>query len=85
MYLFLYDLFVWFNFVAFCVAIADKLMEGALSNWFYITLFAFGGCGSAIACFLIRHRTRSGGAALALIVGVVQLIAVKFLLNHFFA
>lgn len=84
MELFLYDLFIWFNFIAFCVAIADKIMEGSLSTWFWVTAIAFGGCGSAIACFLIRHRTRSGGASVALVLGIVQLIGSQLLLNHFF-
>lgn len=81
MELFLYDLFVWFNFIAFIVAIVDKIMEGDLATWFWITVIAFGGCGSAIACFMIRHRTRSGGAGAALVIGILQLIGVKMLIN----
>ena len=81
MELFLYDLFIWFNFTGFCIAIADKCMAGEITNIMWISIIAFGGCGSAIACFLFRHHTRSGIATVSMIIGVVQVIAVKFLVN----
>ena len=78
MELFLYDLFIWFNFIGFCIAIADKCMAGEITHIMWISIIAFGGCGSAIACFLFRHHTRSGIATVSMIIGVVQVIAVKF-------
>ena len=73
MQLFLYDLFIFLNFAAFCIAAADKHMAGRLRVPFWVSVFAFGGCGSALACFLVRHRTKSGGASLALVLGAAQL------------
>jgi len=81
MELFLYDLFIWFNFIGFCIALVDKCMEGEITTFLWVSMIAFGGCGSAIGCFLFRHHTRSGVATVALILGVVQAIGVTFLLN----
>ena len=82
MELFLYDLFVFFNFIGFCVALIDKCLEGEITAFLWVSLIAFGGCGSAIGCFLFRHHTRSGLAATALVLGVVQVIGVKFLISR---
>lgn len=72
MALFLYDVFITLNFIAFWVTVADKAMEGDLELFFWISI-AFGGCGAALACFLVRHHTRSGLAWVALVVGAIQL------------
>ena len=82
MELFLYDLFVWFNFIGFCIALIDKCMEGDITTFLWVSIFAFGGCGSALGCYMVRHHTRSGLAVTALVVGIIQLIGVKFLIGQ---
>lgn len=84
MELFLYDLFVFLNFVAFCVAVADKNQSGRLKKLFTLSALVFGGCGSAIACWLLRHRTRSGGAFWVTIAGIVQLLGFLWLKETLF-
>ena len=79
MALFLYDLFVFLNFVAFCIAIADKNTAGRLRRLFWISTAAFGGCGSALACFLVRHRTKNGEAYVAVVLGAIQVVLLWWL------
>ena len=77
--LFLFDLVVFLNFTAFCIAVADKSRSGRLRRAFWISAIAFGGAGSALACFLVRHRTRNGEAYAAAVLGALQLALVWWL------
>ena len=84
MELFLYDVFITLNFIAFFVAVVDKCMCGSLSWLFWTVTFAFGGCGSGLACLIVRHHTRSGGAFAAIVLGIVQLFLLRWLRGIFF-
>ena len=81
--LFLYDLFIFLNFVAFCIAVLDKDRFGKMRKAFWISVLAFGGCGSGLACMLVRHRTKSGEAFAACVIGVVQALLVWWIRSFF--
>lgn len=77
---FLRDLYIWINFVAFWVVCFDKWKRGRYEDWFWFVTYAFGGVGAALACFLVRHRTRSGAAYRVLKFALVQFVLFKLLL-----
>lgn len=50
---------------------------GKYKRVFWSFTMGFGAMGSALACFLLRHRTRSGGAGAALLLALVQFFLFK--------
>lgn len=74
---FITDLYIAMNVYAFAAACVDKQHRGKYKRVFWSFTMGFGAMGSALACFLLRHRTRSGGAAAALLLALVQFFLFK--------
>jgi len=80
---FIYDILVWINIVAFVIALIDKIAAGRLSGLFWISALCFGGAGSALSCYIFRHRTRNGDFGVVIFFTVVQ-FGILWLLESIF-
>lgn len=74
---FITDLYIAMNVYAFVATCVDKRHRGKYKRAFWSFTIGFGAMGSALACLLLRHRTRSGGAGAALLLAVVQFFLFK--------
>lgn len=76
---FLTDLYISMNVYAFVATCVDKASWGKHKKMFWAFTIGFGAVGSAAACLLIRHRTKSGGAGGAILLAVAQFFLFKWL------